>query len=238
MKENFLVTRPLNESVNFAKNLEELGFSTIIQPLIEINVINAQINHDKDNIYLLTSVNTLPSIKNLKKDANIFFIGDLILEHLEKAGFNNITKLAYKASELVEKIKERNFYNKKFIYLSGNDISVDIDKELRKAGYEAERIIVYEALQIENIDDEVLNLIKNRKINNIAFFSSRTIDAFMKLVGKYSLEKCLSDTNLFSLSNNISNIALSMVWKKVIVCQEPSLKSMIKLIIDEKRNSY
>ena len=133
-----LLTRPYKNSLELA---EKLGAENcIIEPMLEIRQLDYNIKNNYQAVVKTSKNITLP------------YQGECI----------SIPKHGKNAQEILQYcLKKLQPESGKVLYLSGNNISLDIAEELRKNGFDAERIIAYEQIPATEFSDEFLKKFKN-----------------------------------------------------------------------------
>ena len=103
-------------------------------------------------------------IKNIDKKLKCFCVGNATEKKARSVGFQNVFAAEGNVNNLKELILQ-NFKSSegKLIYISGEIISSDLDKELISSGYTIERLINYRANTIEKYDE---GFIEKSKIEN------------------------------------------------------------------------
>ena len=113
------------------------------------------------------------------------------------------------------------------MYLSGSDISGDIQESLRNFGYQVYREILYHSIIVDEISDQAVESI-NSLIKIVLLYSPRAALAFSNLVKKYCID--LSDKIAICISDNASKNLDIKQWKGVLISKYSHEDSMIDAI--------
>ena len=132
---------------------QSLGHQVSHLPLLKIDKVDYEhINFLDYKAIIFTSTNAVKFLDLKKIDKNLlcFCVGNATEKKARAVGFQNVIS----AEGNVENLKElilRNFDQKdgKMIYVSGETISVDLDQQLLKEGYNIKRVIM-EGLLVDN----------------------------------------------------------------------------------------
>ena len=175
---HILLTRPLEDCGNLLIKFKDLGHAVSHLPVIKIKKLEyKEPNFNDYSAIIFTSSN---SIKNLTMDVinktiKCFCVGSATEKFARSLGFQNVIAADGNVRALKELILQ-NHYKKdgKILYISGEFISSNLDKELTNEGYDLSRIINY---TIDHIDDFPNNLIEDlKKIFQILFmFTQKTV---------------------------------------------------------------
>ena len=148
---HILFTRSLEDSKDLILRFNELGHKVSYMPVIQIKKVDHDvINFNDFKGLIFTSANSLKFINSKEVDKNIFCfcVGSATEKKALSLGFQNVISAEGNVRNLKEIIL-RNFNSNvgKILYLSGELISKDLDKELNLLGYDIKRIINYTASQ-------------------------------------------------------------------------------------------
>ena len=136
----------------------------------------------------------------------------------KNAGFQNI----YSANGNVNNLKEiilQNFESSKgqLLYVSGEVISNDLDKQLILEGYNVERIINYKAIQVEKFNSELIEQLKQKMPDIVYVYSQNSAVSFLNLIKNYSLQNLWLNTNLMCIGEKTSAVLNEIKWKKIFL---------------------
>ncbi len=218
---HILLTRPLEDCFEMILKFQSLGNKVSHLPLLRIENVNYnKINFLNFKAIIFTSTNAVKFLdhKTINKKILCFCVGNATENKARSIGFQNIIT----AEGNVENLKElilRNFDAKdgKIIYVSGEKISIDLDQELIKEGYDVKRIINYRAIDNENFDE---NLVKELKLNipDIVYvYSQNSASSFLKFIKIFQLESLFMNTNLMCIGEKTSAILNEIKWKKIFL---------------------
>jgi uroporphyrinogen-III synthase len=218
---HILLTRPLEDSSEMILKFKSLGHQISHIPLLSINKINyEEIKFSDYGGIIFTSANAVKflDLNGQNKNIHCFCVGNATEKKARSVGFQNVIA----AEGNVENLKElilRNFDQKdgKMIYVSGETISINLDKELIKEGYDVERVINYRTTHNEKFDD---NFVKELKLNMpdiVYVYSQNSASSFLKFIKLYQSENLWMDTNLMCIGEKTSAILNEIKWKKIFL---------------------
>ena len=218
---HILLTRPLEDCSEMILKFQSLGNKVSHLPLLRID----KVNYNKIDLLnlkgiIFTSANAVNffDMKTIDKKILCFCVGNATEKKARSIGFQNVIA----AEGNVENLKElifRNFDKKdgKMIYVSGETVSINLDKELIKEGYDVERVINYKTTHNEKFED---NFVKELKLNMpdiVYVYSQNSASSFLKFIKLYHSENLWMDTNLMCIGEKTSAILNEIKWKKIFL---------------------
>ena len=218
---HILFTRSLEDSKDLILRFNELGHKVSYMPVIEIKKVDHDlINFNNFKGLIFTSANSLKFINSKEVDKNIFCfcVGSATEKKALSLGFQNVISAEGNVRNLKEIIL-RNFNSNvgKILYLSGELISKDLDKELNLLGYDIKRIINYTAKPIREIDQKFLENLKSSVPDILYVYSQNSALSLLNLINKYNLNDIWMNTNLMCMSEKISSVLNNIKWKKIFL---------------------
>ena len=217
---NILMTRPLLDAEDLMGRLFSVGHKIIHLPTLKILPLSMNpINIDEFDAFIFTSAN---AVRNLKLDSNnknlhCFCVGALTEKIVRQAGFNNTSSAGGKVNALknIIMISEKINRNSKLAYFCGDNISYDLDSELKKEGIKVKKIVNYSSEPIRDLNDENKKLIELYPPDLIFIYSSRSAQSFVAIVKKYSLGPLMTQSTVMCISEKVAKIFKSLGWKKI-----------------------
>tara|TARA_B100000073_G_scaffold4315_1_gene3472 strand:+ start:915 stop:1613 length:699 start_codon:yes stop_codon:yes gene_type:complete len=218
---HILFTRSLEDSKDLILRFNELGHKVSYMPVIQIKKVDHDvINFNDFKGLIFTSANSLKFINSKEVDKNIFCfcVGSATEKKALSLGFQNVISAEGNVRNLKEIIL-RNFNSNvgKILYLSGELISKDLDKELNLLGYDIKRIINYTAEPIREIDQKFLENLKSSVPDILYVYSQNSALSLLNLINKYNLNDVWMNTNLMCMSEKISSVLNNIKWKKIFL---------------------
>jgi len=218
---HILFTRPLEDCHEMILKFQSLGHEISHLPLINIEGLKYEVpNYSEFKGIIFTSSNAIKflDIKNIDKKLKCFCVGDATEKKARSAGFQNVFAAEGNVNNLKELILQ-NFKPSegKLIYISGEIISSNLDKELISDGYNVERIINYRANEIEKYDENFIEKLKLKMPEITYIYSQNSAINFLKVIKNYQLETLWMNTNLMCIGEKTSSILNEIKWKKIFL---------------------
>ena len=219
---NILITRPLIDSEDLMGKLFTLGHKIIHLPTLEITPAKLDpIDSSKYNAFIFTSANAIRNLRVIKQDNNklCFCVGAITEKIARLKGFNNTISAGGTVNALKNLIIGSKEINKKsnIAYFCGDNISYDLDLELKRDGIEVIKIVNYLSKKITDLNKESKKIIETHPPDAIFVYSSRSALSFIEIVKKYSLYRLMTGSKVMCISKKVADIFSSENWKKIRV---------------------
>jgi uroporphyrinogen-III synthase len=218
---HILFTRPLEDCHEMILKFQSLGHEISHLPLINIEGLKYEApNYSEFKAIIFTSTNAVKflDIKNIDKKLKCFCVGSATEKKARSVGFQNVFAAEGNVSNLKELILQNfNTSDGKLIYISGEIISSDLDKELISSGYTVERLINYRANPIEKYDESFIEKLKLKMPEITYIYSQNSAINFLKVIKNYQLETLWMNTNLMCIGEKTSSILNEIKWKKIFL---------------------
>jgi uroporphyrinogen-III synthase len=218
---HILLTRPLEDCFEMILKFKSLGHQVSHLPLLRVDKVNYDLkNFSNLKGIIFTSANAVKflDVKKIDKNHLCFCVGNATEKKARNVGFQNVIA----AEGNVENLKElilQNFDKKngKLIYVSGEIISIDLDKQLLGEGYDIKRIINYRTIHNEKFDENFIKAIKSNMPDMVYVYSQNSASSFLKFIKNYQSESLWMNTNLMCIGEKTSSILNEIKWKKIFL---------------------
>ena len=218
---HILLTRPLEDSREMILRFQSLGHQISHMPLINIENKNYEsLNFSDFNGIIFTSANAIKflNLKLIDKKIICFCVGSATEKKAKSVGFQNIFCADGNVNNLKELILSNfNSLDGKLLYVSGEIISNELDKELISEGYNVKRVINYTVKQIEKFDDKFIENLKLKTPEIVYIYSQNSAISFLNLIKNYQLENLWMNTNLMCIGEKTSTVLNEIKWKKIFL---------------------
>ena len=218
---HILLTRPLEDCSEMIIRFKSLGHEVSHLPLLRVDKLDyEEINFSDFKGIIFTSANAVKFLdhKNIDKNLLCFCVGSATEKKARSFGFQNVIAAEGNVGNLKELVLQ-NFDQKngKLIYVSGETISIDLDQQLIKEGYDIKRIVNYQTSHNEKFDENFVKLLNKNMPDIVYVYSQNSALSFLKFIKLYKLEKFWMNTNLMCLCEKTSAILNEFKWKKIFI---------------------
>ncbi len=218
---HILITRPLDDSEEIILKFRDLGHKVSHMPVIEIEKVSFQdIDFSEYKALIFTSANSLKFLdtKKIHKKIFCFCVGLATEKKALQLGFQNVITAEGNVRNLEELIQQNfNSSDGKILYISGEVISNDLDKNLNLKGYNVKRIINYKTKPIQKLDDKFIQSLKLNIPQIVYIYSKSSAESFLNLSKYYDLNDYWMNTNLMCMSEKTSSVLNKIKWKKIFL---------------------
>ena len=219
---NILITRPLIDSEDLMGKLFSLGHKIIHIPTLKISSAKIEaINANEYHAYIFTSANAIRNLKTVKQDKNklCFCVGAITEKIARMSGYKNTVSAGGTVNALKNLIISSSQINEKsnIAYFCGDNVSYDLDLELKREGMKVSKFINYTSEKISDLNEENKKIIFSHPPDIIFVYSTRSAISFIEIVKKYSLYPLMTGSKVMCISKKVADIFFMNNWKKVKV---------------------
>jgi uroporphyrinogen-III synthase len=217
---NILITRPLIDAEDLMEKFFDFGHKIIHLPTLKILSANTDpINPNDFDAFIFTSANAIRNLKlvNTNKNLHCFCVGSITEKIARLSGYVNTSSAGGKVNALKNLIMISDTVNKnsKIAYFCGDNISYNLDSELKKEGLKIKKIINYFSEIITDLNEDNKKLIERHPPDLIYIYSSRSAESFIAIVKNYSLNPLMTQSTIMCISEKVANIFRFQGWKKI-----------------------
>ena len=218
---HILLTRPLEDSRELILKFGKLGHKVSHMPVIQIEEIKHEIINFVDyKAIIFTSSNALKFLdtKLIDKKIICFCVGSATEKKALNLGFQNIVTAEGNVRNLEELVLQ-NFKSSsgKILYLSGEVVSNDINKNLKSQGYNVKRVINYTSKPNHQLDEKFIEKLRSNMPDVVYVYSQNSALSFLKLINSHKLNDFWMNTNLMCISEKSSSVLNKIKWKKIFI---------------------
>jgi uroporphyrinogen-III synthase len=218
---HILLTRPLEDCSEMIIKFKSLGHQVSHLPLLNIEKIDyEQINFSNYKGIIFTSANAVKYLdhKNIDKNLLCFCVGSATEKKARSAGFQNVLAAEGNVGNLKELILQ-NFDQKdgQLIYISGETISVDLDRQLINEGYSVKRIVNYRTIYNQKFDNNFVTELMLKIPDMVYIYSQNSASSFLNFIKINQSESLWMNTNLMCIGEKTSSILNEIKWKKIFL---------------------
>ncbi len=218
---HILLTRPLEDCANLLIKFKELGHVVSHLPVIKVRKVEyKEPNFNDYSAIVFTSSNSIKklNIDSVNKTIKCFCIGSVTEKFARRFGFQHVIA----ADGNVRALKELIFQNcdkkdGKILYVSGEFISFNLDKDLRNERYEITRIINYSVDYNDEINSSIIDELKKNIPDSVYVYSENSAKNFLNIINKYQLIDSWMNTNLMCIGEKTSSVLNNIKWKKIFL---------------------
>jgi uroporphyrinogen-III synthase len=217
---NILITRPLIDAEDLMEKLFAYGHKIIHLPTLKISTVETElVNPDNFDAFVFTSTNAVRNLQlnSTNKSLHCFCVGSITEKIARQSGFVNTSSAGGTVNALKNLIMISNKINKNsnLAYFCGDNISYDLDLELKNEGLKIKKIINYSSETISELNNENKKLIENFPPDLIYIYSARSAESFVAIVKNYGLNPLVTQSTVMCISKKVANFFESHGWEKI-----------------------
>ena len=224
-----ITTRPIDDALSDCKILIKKGVKVQASPSMGIVKIKFDFDNKYDAIFL-TSRHASHIVEQLEnKNIPIFCVGSATAKSARNFGATNLFVGNSDASFLAKNTKKKLPENSNIFWPSNNKSPDKIYNILKSNCFNIDKKIVYKNCSINNLDVKSSNLIKNKQISVVLFFSLRSAEMWIELINKSNLFKFLLPVNFVVINEEVSKYLKELKLKNVSVSRRKRRASVLSL---------
>ncbi len=217
---NILLTRPLIDTEDLMGKIFTLGHKIIHLPTLKI--ISAElspIDAKQYNAFIFTSANAIRNLRVIEQDKNklCFCVGAITEKIARLKGYSNTISAGGTVNALKNLILNSTKINEKskIAYFCGDNISYDLDQDLKREGLKVDKIINYFSEKITDLNAESRKIVESHPPDIIFVYSTRSALSFIEIVKNYSLYPLMTESKVMCISKKVADIFSNNNWKKI-----------------------
>jgi uroporphyrinogen-III synthase len=208
------------DAEDLMEKLFACGHKIIHLPTLKISSVETKlINPDDFDAFVFTSTNAVRNLKltSTNKSVHCFCVGSITEKIARQSGFVNTSSAGGTVNALKNLIMISDKVNKNsnLAYFCGDNISYDLDLELKNEGLKIKKIINYSSEIISDLNNENRKLIENFPPDLIYIYSARSAESFIAIVKNYGINPLVTQSTVMCISKKVANIFKSRGWKKI-----------------------
>ena len=200
---------------------KSLGHQVSHIPLLSIEKMKyEQINFSEYGGIIFTSTNAVKflDLNKLNKNILCFCVGNKTEKKARNVGFQNTIAAEGNVLNLKELILQNyETKSKPLLYISGEKISTDLDKQLLNEGFSIKRIINYRVQHNQKFNQNFVNEIKMNAPDLVYVYSQNSASSLLNFIKINQTENLWMNTNLMCIGEKTSSILNEIKWKKIFL---------------------
>ena len=227
-KPHILITRPVDDSIEIADLLEEKGYEPVIEPMLEIVPVKADLPKEFQAI-IFTSANAVRLAKayDLDKSLPAYCVGNRTASIARDKGWQNVKSAGGNVNDLNLLLEQEDFISDlPLLHLAGEDIATPVSVQ----GTEVLRAAIYQARQAAKFSPLCFDLLMKHALVYVLFFSSRSAEAFSLLVRKYGAQEALQGIKALCLSDSVVKSLHDLQWQSIECAYKPERQALLDLV--------
>jgi uroporphyrinogen-III synthase len=230
-----LITRPQEDAGPLAEALARRGHEPLVESLMEIHAVEPAPTLALDGVQavLLTSANGARALGRAtpQRELKLLAVGDRTAEAAREIGFKDVASangdvddLARLARETLEPAKG------KLLHVGGTAVAGDLVGALTGAGFQAERVALYEARPASALSASTMAALGRGDVDGVLLFSPRSAATFVDLVKAADLAAACGRLTAFCLSAAVASNLNGVNFRDIRVAERPEQAALLALL--------
>ncbi|MEQ8194068.1 MAG: uroporphyrinogen-III synthase [Rhodospirillales bacterium] len=229
-----LITRPHDDAVPLAERLAEMGFDSVIDPLLVIDIAaGPALDLHGVQAILITSANGARALARRTPERSIplFAVGDASAEIARSFDFTSVDSAAGDVTALAALVKQRlSPARGSLLHVAGTRVAGNLAGDLEAAGFSLRREVLYAAHAAHRLADRTVGLMRAGGIGMVLLYSPRTAATFAALIRESGLEEACKTVTAFCLSLAVAEAAGDLPFADIRVADIPNQETLIATI--------
>lgn len=232
-----LLTRPRDDSAATAAVLAAMEHDCLIDPVLDI-VFRTGVALDLDGVQALvaTSRNGVRALAQAtaRRDLPLCAVGRSTAALARAAGFVNVVDADGDVAALVALVAGRfRPDGGRVFHAAGSDVAGDLAGSLRAAGFTVSREVLYRAAPSAALLPGTGRALRDGAIDAVLFFSPRSAQAFVSLVGDAGLADSCRNVLACCISERAAMAARALPFRTVRAAVAPNQDALLALLDDD-----
>lgn len=234
---HLLVTRPETEAAAFRAQLEALGHTVSLEPLLRIEHLPIDVDALGGSAGLIaTSRNGVRALAaspafSVARELPLIAVGPGTAQQARDLGFLDVTTGPGTGAGLVPFIVERTGnLGKPFTHVRGEEVAFQLRSALAARNIELRELIAYRSIPAQALQPQIRGLLEEGQIDAVILMSPRTGTIFARLITAEGLDRAAGKLVLLCLSPAVAAAAEPISPARVEVAKSPDLEGMLSAV--------
>lgn len=230
-----LLTRPVDDSEELARELVRLGHVPVVEPLFDIVRRAARLPEGPLSATLLTSRNAVAAAADLAGHTALlalpaYCVGAATARAARAIGFADVREGRGDAAALADAVlADPPAASGTLVHLRGRDTRGDLAGRLGRAGYRVAEVVLYEAAARRALSPEVRKALADSHLDGVLLFSPRAAAVFCALARAAGLAGAAGRLVAYCLSPAVA-AALDIDGLEARVAAAPTRGALLALL--------
>lgn len=229
-----LITRPEPDGAETAVALKELGFDSLVEPMMHIeNKSGVTINPEGVQAYLVTSANGARALAAAtdQRHIKVFAVGSATAKTLRELGFVALSMAGGDVQSLAgQVIKACDPAAGPLVHIAASQQAGDLSGLLKVAGFECRKEVLYSAVAATQLSPILIEKLEKHEISSVLFYSPRTAAIFTGLVEGAAVGDWLKPVTALCLSRGVAGKLDKAKWRSIRVAARPEQDALFALL--------
>jgi uroporphyrinogen-III synthase len=193
-------------------------------PVLQVENLTPDIPPAKYQAVILTSANAArPDLLQPFLNLPVYAVGDVTAHMAQRAGCRKVASAKGTAQDLMTMLIDRlDPRDGALLYLRGEDITLDMVKEMREHIFAVNDPIVYATKTIHELPEDIASAFASQDYHVVSTYSKKGAAQLLTLLKGYDVSRCI----LTGLSSECTDPLSSMSWKTISPSPSPTFQGL------------
>lgn len=228
-----LITRPVEDADDFAREVRALGLTPLVEPMLGIIPVDFKMP-DLNNYPALvfTSANGVrvfgcpPGADGMP----VFAVGAHTADEVRKHGYKKIFTAGGDASDLAALINKKLSGSVRILHIRGEHTATELGEIVKHDRITVDSVVVYTARSEDHFSPVCRDAIAKGTAGAVTFFSRRTAENFVRLIEEEGLDSKLSGIKALCISPSVLECVQGTGWAGAYSARRPEKAAMLDLL--------
>jgi uroporphyrinogen-III synthase len=228
-----LITRPIEDADDFAREVRALGLTPLVEPMLGIVPVDYVMPDLKDYPALVfTSANGVRvfGCPSEAAEMSVFAVGAHTAEEARKHGYQKIFTAGGDANDLAALINKKFAGSVRILHIRGEHTAIDLSEIVKHERITVDSVTVYTARSEDHFSPVCRDAIATGTAGAVTFFSRRTAENFVRLIEEEGLSANLSGIKALCLSPSVLECVQGTHWAGAYSARQPEKAAMLDLL--------
>ncbi|MEQ8711234.1 MAG: uroporphyrinogen-III synthase [Rhodospirillales bacterium] len=229
-----LITRPAADAAPLAARLQDMGYRTFVESLLEPDLSRAgTASLSAHKAVLLTSRNGARAyaLATPDRSAQIFAVGDSTASLARDLGFACVASAGGDIHDLYALVRaDWSPGDGRLLHVAGKTLAGDLVGMLADAGYDVLRDHLYDVRTPPEFTPELVDAFVRDDITAVLLFSPRTAATFADLVVRGAIGDRMRRCYAVCLSDAVRDRVSALSWRDTVVARSPTQDALIEVL--------
>ena len=228
-----LVTRPIEDARETARQLSSRGFDPVIFPVMRIRFLESRLGSiDAYRALIFSSGNGVRAFvrQSRRRDVKVFAVGPATGTIAAEAGFRDVDVAPGSIDKLVDRIVATTGKGSHLLHAAGRDVAHDLAARRLSHDIRVTRKVLYEAVPEQYGKSEIVQPLSDPQLGAVLLFSPRSARLFAGLVSHAEMSESCRRLTAVCLSSEVAKALAPLDFAEVRVARAANQTALLGLL--------
>lgn len=224
------LTRPLEDSRAMQAALAAERIPSLVAPLMRIEPhATLDLPATEPDALFVTSRHGAAALAQVPwRHLPVYAVGEATAAEARNHGFTQVVSGMHGALELLPQVLQQHAEGATILYLSGEEMKVDVPALLTSQHRQVVRCIAYRSIAETTLPDALIHAIE--PLRGVVFFSPRSAAIANQLLTQAGMAEHAAHMDAYCFSLDVASVAGALPWQRLHSCAVPTMQAMMELL--------